>query len=64
MTWTIGFNLVENGLDVMIPVDLQVSDTEVLASGKVVRKRSNNAITQFLECYKEILEQALEKNSK
>lgn len=61
---TIGFNLAENGLDVLIPIDLQVSDTEVLTSGKVVRKQSNTAITQFLECYKEILEQSLEKNSK
>lgn len=60
----IGFNLVENGLDVLFPVNLQVSDTEVLASGKIVRRRSINAITQFLGCYKEILQQDHKENSK
>jgi len=61
---TIGFNREKGGLDVLVPIDLKVFDAEYSDSGKVVRKRSNEAITQFLGCYKELLEQGLSKSSK
>lgn len=53
---TIGFNRKKDGWDVLAPIDLEVFDAEYPDSGKVVRKRSNEAITQFLGCFKEILQ--------
>jgi len=61
---TIGFNRKKNGLDVLVPIDLNVFDAEYPDSGKVVRKRSNEAITRFLGCYKVLLEQVVSKSSK
>lgn len=57
---TIGFNRKKDGLDVLVPIDLTVFDAEVSDAGKVVRKRSNEATTQFLGCFKKILEQAIQ----
>lgn len=53
---TVGFNRKKDGLDVLVPIDLKVFDTEYLSSGKVIRKRSDEAILQFLACYKELLD--------
>lgn len=61
---TIGFNRRKDGLDVLVPIDLTVFDAEYPGSGKVVRKHSNEAITQFLGCYKELLEQGLSESPK
>ena len=61
---TIGFNRRKGGLDVLVPIDLKVFDAEYPDSGKVVRKRSNEAITQFLGCLKEIMAQAISKQPK
>ena len=61
---TIGFNRKKDGLDVLVPIDLKVFDAEYPDSGNVVRKRSNDAITQFLECYRELLEQGISKSPK
>lgn len=59
---TIGFNRHKGGLDVLVPIDLKVFDAEYPSSGNVVRKRSNEAITEFLGCYKELLEQGISKS--
>lgn len=61
---TIGFNRKKDGSDVLVPIDLKVFDTEYPDSGKVVRKYSNEAITQFAGCYKELLKQGIVESSK
>lgn len=60
---TIGFNRMKDGLDVLVPVDLTVFDAEYLSSGKVIRKHSNEAISQFLACNKELLRHGSSKSS-
>ena len=52
---TIGFNREKGGLDVIVPIDLKVFDAEYQSSGKVIRKRSDETIIQFIGCYKELL---------
>jgi len=59
---TIGFNRKKDGLDVIVPIDLKVFDAEYLSSGKVIRKRSDETITQFLLCFKELLEKGTSKS--
>lgn len=61
---TIGFNRIKGGLDVLVPLDLTVYDSDYSESGIVTRKRSNMAITQFLNGYKTILEQTISKSPK
>jgi len=56
---TIGFNRKKGGLDVIVPIDLKVFDAEYQSSGKVIRKRSNETITQFIGCYRALLEMSL-----
>lgn len=56
---TLGFNRKKDGLDVLVPIDLKVLDTKYPDSGKIARKRSDEAITQFLGCYKELLGQGI-----
>lgn len=61
---TIGFNRNKNGIDVLVPIDLKVFDAEPLPLRSFRRKRSNEAITQFLGCFQEILGQGISKQPK
>lgn len=57
----IGFNRNKNGIDVLVPIDLKVFDAEPLPPQSFRRKRSDEANTQFLGCFKEILQQGISK---
>jgi hypothetical protein len=61
---TIAFNRRESGMDVLVPVDLMVHDAEYANSGAVMRKRSPDSMMKFLDCFQQILGQAIEKPSK
>lgn len=58
---TIGFNRWKDGMDVLVPIDLKVFDAEPLPSQTFRRKRSPDAIKQFLGCFKKFLEQGISK---
>ena len=57
---TVGFNRKKGGMDVLVPIDLSVSDVEYLDGDKVVRKRSNEAVSNFVTCSTTLLNQAKE----
>jgi len=54
---TIGFNRIENGLDVLVPIDLTVFDADYTDDGKVIRKRSSNEVNEFLRHLKLLLDE-------
>jgi hypothetical protein len=58
---TIGFNRNKDGIDVLVPIDLKVYDAEPVTPQSFRRKRSDEAITQFLGCFQEILDQGISK---
>jgi hypothetical protein len=47
---TIAFNRKENGMDVLVPVDLRVADSKVLKDKKVNREISEKSLHDFAEC--------------
>jgi len=47
---TIAFNRKKDGMDVLVPVDLKVTDSEVLKNKKVNRKISDKSLHAFAEC--------------
>lgn len=55
---TIAFNRKVNGLDVMIPIDLDVIDATYPGGNTVTRVRSKETMGDFLGCYKKLLDQA------
>ena len=57
---TVGFNRKKGGMDVLVPIDLSVSDVEYLDGDKVVRKRSNEAVSNFVTCSATLTNQAEE----
>ena len=57
---TVGFNRKKDGMDVLVPIDLSVSDAESPDGDKVVRKRSNEAVSNFAICSTTLLNQAKE----
>ena len=57
---TVGFNRKKGGMDVLVPIDLSVSDAESPDGDKVVRKRSNEAVSNFAICSTTLLNQAKE----
>jgi len=56
----IGFNREKDGMDVIVPLDLSISDTDVTAKG-VVRKHSKNAVVSFRSCFSTIFKDAGKK---
>lgn len=54
---TIGFNRQKGGLDVLVPLDLQVVESTVSESG-FVHRRSNETLLQFSSCVQELVERA------
>lgn len=57
---TVGFNRKKGGMDVLVPIDLSVSDVEYLDGDKVVRKRSNDAMSNYAICSTTLLNQVRE----
>lgn len=55
---TIGFNRTKGGLDVLVPLDLNVAESTITADGSIKRRRSNEMLIQFLECVTDVTEQA------
>ena len=47
---TVGFDRVEGGADVLVPLDLTVSSAETTPGGSFRRKHSSEAVTRFREC--------------
>ena len=59
----IGFNRVDGGLDVVVPIDLTVAESEYKTSPteiKVIRKRSDKAVHNFYETALQIMKQNIE----
>ena len=54
---TIAFNRQKNGMDVLVPVDFDVTDADYLDGARVVRKRSKATKTNFMSCFATLLEQ-------
>ena len=48
---TIGYNRKQDGLEVMVPLDLRVADISYNSDGSVSRKRSPDALAAFAGCY-------------
>jgi hypothetical protein len=57
---TLAFNRKKGGIDVLVPIDLSVSDAEYQDGDKVVRKRSNDAMSNFVKCSATLANQAKE----
>ena len=63
---TVAFNRRKNGMDVLVPIDLDVIDAEYPGGDKVVRKRSNETVPSFVACFQTLVAQAqssIEKKS-
>lgn len=56
---TIGFNRKEKGMDVLVPIDLDVIDAEYTDDRKVIRKRSKETMLNFDKCGIKLSEQML-----
>lgn len=48
---TIAFNRIKNGIDVLVPVDLDVVDVEYPGGNSIVRKRSKETLANFSVCF-------------
>lgn len=56
---TLAFNRKLNGMDVLVPIDLDVIDTTYPGGNSVVRVRSKETMNDFLACSKKLLDQAM-----
>jgi len=56
---TIGFNRKKGGLDVLVPLDLQVVESTIAADGSIKRRRSGEMLEQFAVCNQEVTDQIL-----
>jgi hypothetical protein len=52
---TIGYNRRMDGIDVMVPLDFTVVDSEITPSNEVIRKRSDAVITEWATCVSKLL---------
>lgn len=55
---TIAFNRTVNGLDVRIPIDLDVIDATYPGGNAVTRVRSKATMNDFMDCFLKLLDQA------
>lgn len=55
---TIGFNRTPKGMDVLVPIDLDVIDATYPGGTKVSRVRTNETMKDFMGCYLTLLDQA------
>lgn len=63
-TVTIGFNRTPTGIDVLMPLDVRVHDAEPIPPQTFRRKRSNDAIAGFLNCYERLLNESVSAEPK
>jgi hypothetical protein len=56
---TIGYSRKAGGMDVLVPLDLQVTDAEYTPDQRVIRTRSPEAATEFSNCTNRVLEKAI-----
>lgn len=56
---TLAFNRTLNGMDVLVPIDLDVIDTTYPGDNSIARVRSKETMNDFLVCYKKLLDQAM-----
>ena len=54
---SIGYNRTSNGLDVLVPLDLSVADSELVADQKVRRTKSNQIAAGFSNCAIKVIDQ-------
>ncbi len=57
---SIGYSRKIGGMDLLVPIDLMVVDSEYTNNKKVVRARSPEAVNEFAECVQKISGRALE----
>ena len=57
----IGFNRKIGGIDVLVPLDLMVIDSEYTADQKVLRKHSPDSVLGFADCMVKIIDEFLGK---
>jgi len=58
---SIGYSRKIGGIDVLVPLDLMVADSEYTQNQKVIRTRSPEAAKGFAECTEQIISRALDK---
>lgn len=58
---TIGYNRKHGGMDVLVPLDLMVTDSEYTATQKVLRKHSPDAALGFADCNVKVIDSILGK---
>ncbi len=58
---SIGYNRKIGGIDVLVPLDLMVTDSEYTKNQKVLRTRSPEAAKGFAECTEKIINRVLDK---
>jgi hypothetical protein len=58
---SIGYSRKIGGLDVLVPLDLMVADSEYKQNQKVVRMKSPEAANGFAECAERIISRALDR---
>lgn len=58
---SIGYNRNIGGIDVLVPLDLMVADSEYTQNQKVIRTRSPEAAQGFAECAERIISRVLDK---
>lgn len=58
---SIGYSRNIGGIDVLVPLDLMVADSEYTQNQKVIRTRSPEAAKGFSECTERIISRALDK---
>lgn len=60
-TVTLGFNRQKNGMDVLVPLDLTVADSQVVNDEKAIRMHSPVMLRDFSDCYVELLDSMIKK---
>lgn len=58
---TIGYNRKSGGMDVLVPLDLMVTDSEYTGTQKVLRKHSPDAALGFADCNVKVIDSILGK---
>jgi len=59
-TFSIGYNLKEGGMDVVVPIDLTVKETAITNDRGYVRFSSDEMLGSFVACYSELLDKQME----
>lgn len=54
---TIGFNREKGGLDVLVPLELDVAESTVAADDTISRRRSDTMLLQFFSCVEDVTKQ-------